>query len=77
LSGELQKRIKDAIRTNTTPRHVPSKIIAIADIPYTISGKKVELAVRKIIHEQEVTNRDALANPDALELYRNLPDLQS
>ncbi len=77
LSGELQKRIKDAIRTNTTPRHVPSKIIAIADIPYTISGKKVELAVRKVIHEQEVKNRDALANPDALELYRNLPELQS
>ena len=70
LSGELQKRIKDAIRSNTTPRHVPSKIIAIADIPYTISGKKVELAVRNVIHEQEVTNRDALANPDALELYR-------
>ncbi len=77
LSDELQKRIKDAIRTNTTPRHVPAKIIAIADIPYTISGKKVELAVRKVIHDQEVKNRDALANPDALDLYRNLPELQS
>jgi len=77
LNSELEKRIKDAIRGNTTPRHVPAKIIAIADIPYTISGKKVELAVRKVIHNEEVKNRDALANPESLDLYRNLPDLQS
>jgi acetoacetyl-CoA synthetase len=77
LTGELEKRIKDAIRSNTTPRHVPAKIIAVPDIPYTISGKKVELAVRKAIHNQEVKNRDALANPDTLDFYHDLPELQS
>jgi acetoacetyl-CoA synthetase len=77
LTEELQKRIKDAIRSNTTPRHVPGKIIATPDIPYTISGKKVELAVRKAIHNQEVKNRDALANPDALDFYHDLAELRS
>jgi acetoacetyl-CoA synthetase len=77
LTEELVKRIKTTIRQNTTPRHVPAKIIAIPDIPYTISGKKVELAVRKVIHDQEVKNRDALSNPETLELYRNLPELKS
>ena len=62
---------------NTTPRHVPAKIIAVPDIPYTISGKKVELAVRKVLHNQEVKNRDALANPEALEHYRNLRQLDT
>ncbi|NLI83578.1 MAG: acetoacetate--CoA ligase [Deltaproteobacteria bacterium] len=76
LTNDLVKKIKDTIRTNTSPRHVPAKVIAVEDIPYTISGKKVELAVRKIIHNEEVKNRDALANPEALELYRNLPDLR-
>ncbi len=77
LTEELVKRIKTAIRQNATPRHVPAKIIVVADIPYTISGKKVELAVRKVIHEQEVKNMDALANPQALDGYRDLPDLKS
>ncbi len=76
LTEELKKKIKDTIRKNTTPRHVPAKIIAIDDIPYTISGKKVELAVKKIIHGEEVKNRDALANPEALDLYKNIPELQ-
>jgi acetoacetyl-CoA synthetase len=77
LSEELKDRIKAVIRRNNTPRHVPEKILAVDDIPYTINGKKVELAVRKIIHGQEVNNREALANPQALELYRNLPELRS
>lgn len=77
LDDALIKKIKDTIRQNTTPRHVPAKIIPIADIPYTISGKKVELAVRKVIHAQEVKNKDALANPEALDLYRNLPQLKA
>ncbi|MEJ5366317.1 MAG: acetoacetate--CoA ligase [Desulfosoma sp.] len=77
LDDALINRIKTAIRTNTTPRHVPAKIIAVPDIPYTISGKKVELAVRKVIHNQDVKNKDALANPEALEFYRNLPELAS
>jgi acetoacetyl-CoA synthetase len=77
LNEELQKRIKTMIRQNTTPRHVPGKIIAIPDIPYTISGKKVELAVRKVIHNQEVKNKDALANPRALDFYKDINALQS
>ncbi|MFZ5646384.1 MAG: acetoacetate--CoA ligase [Bacillota bacterium] len=76
LSDELLKKIKTTIRVNTTPRHVPAKIIAVDDIPYTISGKKVELAVRNIIHNEPVENRDALANPEALDLYKNILELQ-
>ncbi|MEW5899723.1 MAG: acetoacetate--CoA ligase, partial [Bacillota bacterium] len=77
LSPELTGKIKKVIRENTTPRHVPAKVIAVRDIPYTINGKKVELAVRNVIHSQPVLNRDALANPEALEYYRDLPVLQS
>jgi acetoacetyl-CoA synthetase len=76
LTEALVKKIKTTIRQNTTPRHVPAKIIAIPDIPYTISGKKVELAVRKLIHNQEVKNKDALANPEALNYYKDLTELQ-
>ncbi|MFZ5652313.1 MAG: acetoacetate--CoA ligase [Bacillota bacterium] len=76
LTGELVNKIKKQIRDNTTPRHVPAKIINVKDIPYTISGKKVELAVRNVIHNQPVLNKDALANPDALDNYRDIPDLQ-
>jgi acetoacetyl-CoA synthetase len=77
LNDALVKRIKTMIRENTTPRHVPGKIIAVQDIPYTISGKKVELAVRKVVHNQEVKNKDALANPGALDYFKDLPELQS
>jgi len=77
LDDELQDRIRKAIRQNTTPRHVPEKIIHVADIPCTISGKIVELAVRNVIHNRPVTNVDALANPESLELFRDLPELQS
>jgi acetoacetyl-CoA synthetase len=76
LTKELENKIKATIRQNATPRHVPAKIIEIADIPYTINMKKVEIAVRKIIHNEEVSNREALANPEALDLYKNLPELQ-
>jgi acetoacetyl-CoA synthetase len=77
LSEELVKRIKTTIRQNASPRHVPAKIIAVTDIPYTISGKKVELAVRKIIHGQDVKNKDALANPESLDLYADLEELRT
>jgi acetoacetyl-CoA synthetase len=77
LNDELQARIRQVIRSNTSPRHVPAKIIAVADIPRTISGKIVELAVRNVVHGKAVKNTDALANPQALELYRDLPELQS
>ena len=56
---------------------MPAKVLPIADIPYTINGKKVEIAVKKIIHGDEALNRDALANPEALELYKNIPELQT
>jgi acetoacetyl-CoA synthetase len=77
LTDELMERIKTTIRKNCTPRHVPAKVIAVEDIPYTISGKKVELAVRNVIHGMEVKNKDALANPEALDCYVDLPELQS
>ncbi len=77
LSDELVARIKTTIRKNCTPRHVPAKVVSVQDIPYTISGKKVELAVRKVIHGQEVDNRDALANPEALDYYMDLTELKS
>jgi acetoacetyl-CoA synthetase len=75
LSDDLEKRIKDGIRKNCSPRHVPAKVIVVDDIPYTINMKKVELAVRKIIHNEPVLNRDALANPEVLDLYKDLPEL--
>lgn len=76
FNNDLVAKIKKVVRENATPRHVPSKIIPIGDIPYTISGKKVELAVRNIIHNESVENRDALANPEVLELYKNIAELQ-
>lgn len=77
LDETLRERIRQTIRSNTTPRHVPAKILAIADIPRTISGKIVELAVRNVIHGRPVKNTDALANPQALELYRDLEELRT
>ncbi|WXL27685.1 acetoacetate--CoA ligase [Ectopseudomonas mendocina] len=75
LDDALRDQIRSIIRANTTPRHVPAKIVQVADIPRTISGKIVELAVRNVVHGQPVKNTDALANPQALELYRGLPEL--
>jgi acetoacetyl-CoA synthetase len=75
LDEALQQQIRQTIRANTTPRHVPAKIIEVTDIPRTISGKVVELAVRNVVHGQKVKNTDALANPEALEQYRNRPEL--
>jgi acetoacetyl-CoA synthetase len=77
LDDALRDRIKKQIRDNTTPRHVPAKILQVTDIPRTISGKITELAVREAIHGRPVKNTDALANPQALELFRNLADLRS
>ena len=77
LTDELVDRIKTTIRENCTPRHVPAKCIEVSDIPYTISGKKVELAVQNILHGREVKNKDALANPEALDCYVDLPELKT
>ena len=75
LDEPLRKKIRDTIRANTTPRHVPAKVVAVADLPRTLSGKITELAVRNVIHGLPVKNVDALANPQALEHFRDLPDL--
>ena len=77
LHNEFIQKIKKTIRSECSPRHIPKKIIVIADIPYTINGKKVEIAVKKIIHGEDVPNRDSLANPESLKFYQNLPDLQT
>jgi len=77
LDATLEKRIRDVIRNNTTPRHVPARIVAVGDIPRTISGKIVELAVREVVHGRPVKNTDALANPAALEEFRDRPELRS
>ncbi len=73
LDDDLTARIKDAVRSSTSPRHVPRRVFAVSDIPYTISGKKVEKAVRSMMVGEPVGNRDALANPDALDQYAHLP----
>jgi acetoacetyl-CoA synthetase len=76
LDDALVERIRGHIRRNTTPRHVPARILQVTDIPRTKSGKIVELAVRDVVHGRPVTNREALANPDALEQFRDRDELQ-
>ena len=77
LDAALEKRIRERIRTGASPRHVPARIVAVKDIPRTKSGKITELAVRDVVHGREVKNKEALANPEALELFRDLPELKS
>jgi acetoacetyl-CoA synthetase len=77
LDAELEKRIRDVLRVNASPRHVPAKIIQAPDLPRTLNGKKVESAVTNIINGRKVTNRDALENPESLEFYYDiLPSLR-
>jgi acetoacetyl-CoA synthetase len=76
LTDELRDRIKKQIRSNCTPRHVPAKIVAVADIPRTKSGKIVELAVRSMVQGESIKNKEALANPEALAYFKDLPELQ-
>ncbi len=76
LTEELTNRIKKTIRENASPRHVPAKVIQVPDIPYTLNMKKVELAVKRTIQGEEVKNKGALSNPESLEHYRNIPELQ-
>ena len=75
LDEALEKRIKQVIRENTTPRHVPEKVLQVSDIPRTKSGKIVELAVRNVVHGVAVKNLEALANPEALEHFRDRAEL--
>ena len=72
LSNSLIKRIQTELKSRCSPRHVPSVIKTVPDIPYTINGKKVELGVKKIINGKDVKNKDALANPESLEYFRNV-----
>jgi len=76
LDDALRQRIRNQIRSNCTPRHVPARIVQVTDIPRTKSGKITELAVRDVVHGRTISNQEALANPEALELYRNRPELQ-
>ncbi len=77
LDQALTDKIKQQIRANTTPRHVPARVVQVADIPRTKSGKIVELAVREVVHNRPVKNKEALANPEALELFANRKELQA
>jgi acetoacetyl-CoA synthetase len=77
LDSALIERIRQQIRANTTPRHVPAKIVQVSDIPRTKSGKIVELAVRNVVHGEPVKNLEALANPEALEQFRERAELKA
>ena len=77
LDDELKLKIKNIIRTNASPRHVPSKILQVTDIPRTKNGKITEIAIRKIIHGESIDNLEALDNPEALNLFRDLIELQT
>jgi acetoacetyl-CoA synthetase len=77
LDEALIGRIRRRIREGCTPRHVPAKVLEVADIPRTKSGKIVELAVRDVVHGREVKNKEALANPEALEFYAGRVELES
>ncbi len=76
LSDSLKNKIRETIRKNASPRHVPGKILSVPDIPYTLNMKKVELAVKKVIENKPVTNKDALLNPEVLEYYKEIKELQ-
>ena len=76
LTDELKDQLRRRIKQNTTPRHVPDLIISVAALPRTLSGKIVELAVRAVVHNLPVKNKEALANPEALEYFKDIPDLQ-
>jgi acetoacetyl-CoA synthetase len=76
FTDELAGRIKKLIRENASPRHVPAKILPVPDVPYTLNMKKVELAVKKAVEGKAILNRDALRNPEALDYYANLEELQ-
>jgi acetoacetyl-CoA synthetase len=77
LTDVLIKGIKSTIRTECTPRHVPAKILEVGDIPRTKSGKIVEISVRDIVHGREIKNKESLANPEALEFFKNRVELLS
>jgi len=76
LDEELVSRIRTTVRSHCTPRHVPAKVIQVDEVPRTKSGKIVELAVREVVHNRPVKNKSALANPEALEQFKDLKELR-
>jgi acetoacetyl-CoA synthetase len=77
LDDALEKKLRAEIKKHASPRHVPAKIVQVGDIPRTKNGKVVELAVKAVVHDMPIANTDALANPEALELFRDLPELST
>jgi acetoacetyl-CoA synthetase len=77
LDDDLVARIRERVRRNASPRHVPARVVQVADIPRTRSGKLVELAVRDVVHGRPVKGREALANPEALDLFVDVPELRA
>ena len=76
LSDDLKNKIRQTVRVHASPRQLPAKIIPVPEIPYTLNMKKVELAVKKVIHNQEVKNKDALRNPEALDHFVDIAELR-
>ena len=76
LTEELKRKIRTTIRDLASPRHVPAKIVAVPGIPYTLNMKKVEMAIKKVLDGKPVQNRDALSNPEILDFYANIKELQ-
>ena len=76
LNAALKTKIRQTISENESPRHVPAKIIEVPDIPYTLNMKKVEMAIKKAIHNEEINNKDSLRNPEVLEFYTNIAELK-
>ena len=76
INSKLVEKINSSIRADCSPRHVPQIVLETKDIPYTINGKKVEIAVKRIIDGDKVTNKDALSNPESLKLFQNIPELK-
>ena len=76
VTEALRQKIRDTIRNLASPRHVPAKIIAVPGIPYTLNMKKVEMAVKKVMDGEPVLNKDALGNPEVLDFYANIQELQ-
>ena len=75
LNDKIKEKIKKSVRSNASPRHVPSKIISVSDIPKTKNGKLVELAVKQIVEGESIKNLEALANPDSLKQFKNIKEL--
>ena len=76
LTEDIKNNIRKIIRSEASPKHVPEKIIEVKDIPYTLNMKKVELAVKKVVQNEPVLNKDALINPESLDYYKGIPELQ-